>query len=1111
VIVRKNSRKITVWVLACTAVGISLLGSAPVSAQVAGATLSGTVTDTSGAVIPNAKLSIANTATRVTRSVTTDTAGFYSVPNLLPGTYDVSTSAPGFSTQVQTGIALTVGAQQLLNVSLQVGQVTQKVQVTGAAPAVQLANSTLSDEINSTTIRELPLNGRDWTQLANFEPGIVAVRTQIATANGGTSSRGTKGYGNQVSDAGHRPTENNYRVNGISVVDFANGSPGSVTGAALGVDAIQEFSVLTSNYDAEYGRTSGGVFNAITKSGANAFHGDAYWFLRDRALDARNFFDPAIIPPFHRNQFGASGGGPLKKDKTFFFVDYEGLRQDKTISFSDNVPSPAARSGQIHVGSTLCTIGIVSPGCTLMNSAGTVGVDPKVVPFLAFYPLPNAGLVGSGDVGVFRTGGLVHVSENYVTARGDHKISDKDSLAASWSRDNAPLTQPDALDDVLSEQLAYRQMFGLEETHIFSPTLVNTVRGGYNRTMGLQFVPVSAINPLAADLTLSAIPGRPAPVLQVPGLTQMAGSLGAAPQNTITMNSFQFYDDAFLTRGTHSLKFGFAAERMQYNSIFFRRQNGFFSFPSLAGFLENTPSSAQLGDQAISEELGARQTLFGAYLQDDWRLRSNLTLNLGVRYEPTTLPTEAHNRYQVVQDFFGGVPVPVKTLWQTNQTLANVAPRVGFSWDPFRNGKTAVRGGFGIFDVLPIDYLYAGQVGTSFPFTFTASVGNLPPGSFPTGALALIGFNEKAAQVRYIEQHPHRNYAMNWNLNIQREITPSLTAMLGYIASATVHQPWSADDFDIVLPTLTSAGYLWPFPVGSGTRLNPNVGDLRGTVWDDRATYESLQAQVRKNMSHGVQAQVSYTWGKCLDMGSGGPVSDTFTNAINSPPYFMRQARSGQCDFNIAQTLAANYVWQLPTPKLGWATASYMLGGWQIGGIVTASTGTPFTVLIAGNPLGENSSDPWDYPNRLSGPGCASVVNPGNVSGYLKLSCFSPPVAPASFAAMCQPAAPSVAAVIPNTCMNLFGNAGRNQINGPGLIDFDFSLFKNNYIRRISETFNVQFRAEFFNIFNRANFQAPLDNETLFNQNGTPVSGAGRLDATTTDSRQIQFALKVIW
>jgi len=1081
------------------ALTLSLFVSVPVHAQVTGATLSGTVTDPSGAVIPNAKVSIKNTATGVTRDVATDKAGSYSASNLLPGSYEVSTSSPGFSTQVQTGITLTVGALHLLNISLQVGQVAQQVKVTAGASAVQLATSVISAEVNATTVRELPLNGRDWTQLAALQAGVVIARTQPGAGGGNaTGPRGNRGFGNEVSDAGHRPSDNNYLINGISVSDFANEGPGNVLGAALGVDAIQEFSVLTTNYSAEYGRAAGAVINAITKSGTNTFHGDAYWFLRDKRLDARNFF-ATTLPPFHRNQFGASGGGPIKKDKAFVFVDYEAIRQDQSTSFRDLVPSAAARAGN------LCSI--PTGGCT----PTTVTVDPKVAPYLGFYPLPNGGLVGNGNTGIFNTVGLARLAENYVTVRSDYTFSDKDSLAASWFLDRGPLTAPDALGNAINQLTSDRQMASVEETHIFSPTLVNIVRFGYSRAVGLNNVSVSAINPLAKDHSLAAVPGGYAPILTVPGLTLMQGSVGAPTFTANYYNSFQFYDDAILNRGDHSLKFGFALERMQYNLLTITQSNGNFAFPSLAGFLQNQPTSVTFPNPALSQVAGLRQTLFGAYVQDDWRWRPNLTLNLGIRYEPTTLPTEAHNRYEVVKNFYGGGPVPVKTLWAHNQTLADFSPRVGFAWDPFHNGKTAMRGGFGVYDMLPILWSFGLQTAASLPFSFNQAVSSLPPGSFPTGAIALVGFNPKFATARYVEQDPHRAYAMNWNYNIQHQITPSLTAMIGYVGSHSVHQPFSVDNQDLVLPTLTSAGYLWPLPVGSGTLLNPNVGTLRAISWGDSGIYNGLEVQVEKRMSHGFQAQGTYTWGKCLDQGSGASVADPYSNSLASLLFFDQQARSGACDYNIGNNFVLNYVWDIPKPRFGGAAAQYVLGGWELGGIFTASTGTPFTLLMAGDPTGQGG-DPWPLPDRLIGAGCAgNPVNSSNPNNFVKLNCFSPPVAPPSFAPLCQPAAASVAAVIPNTCMNLFGNAGRNQLTGPGVADFDFGLFKNFPVQRISETFHVQFRAEFFNIFNRANFQSPVDNLYIFNQDGTPVSGGGSIDSTTTDAREIQFALKLIW
>lgn len=1082
------------------------LVSGPVYAQVAGATLNGTVSDASGARVPNANVSIKNTATGVITKVKTNSAGLYTVPNLIPGPYQVTISDQGFQTEFRSGITLTVGAQQALNVSLHVGQTTQTVSVSGAAPAVQLNSSTISGEVNSVTERELPLNGRDWTQLATLQPGVTSVRVEA-----GPSDRGNRGYGTLLTISGHQPYENNYRINGISINDYSNGSPGSSLGVNLGVDAIQEFSVLTGNYPAEYGRASGGVINGITKSGTNKFHGDAYYFVRDKTLDARNYFDPASIPPFHRDQFGVSGGGPIIKNKTFIFGDYESILQRKSDTFSNVVPSAAARAGN------LCS----TPNGTC--TPFTVAVDAKVAPYLAFYPLPNSGLLGNGDTGLFNTTGIERLNENYATLRVDHHFSEKDSFAGSWFYDRAPLTTPDSLVYTLTQNFTLRQMYSLEETHIFSPNLVNTARFGFSRVRATVTLPTTALNPLAKDPSFGIFPGRFAPQIDVSGLVTMVGALGAVSADLLTWNSFQFYDDAFLTRGTHSLKFGFAAEHMQ-NDEFSAAipPNGQFNFGSLQSFLTNLPTSFNLDDPTKTRPIYVRQTLFGAYVQDDWRARSNLTLNFGVRYEPVTLPIEAHNTFAVLTTLTSPAETPVKTFWANNQTLRNFEPRVGFAWDPFRNGKTAVRGGFGIYDDLPLPWMFTHNSTGVLPYELEKDAINLPAGSFPTGAVPLATAPSSQPGVRFIEQDPKRDYAMNWNFNIQREVAPSLTATLAYVGSRTIHSPFSTDDSNMVIPTLTSAGYLWPcdqtvggFPAtpctGVGTRLNNNVGRIRLTMWDNSSSYQGLQAGLAKTMSHGFQVQGSYTWSKCLDNGSGGMLGDPYANSLSTLMFFNRGGRHGLCDYNIGQNLEVNYIWDVPSPKSFGAVAEHVLGGWEVGGILTASTGSPFTPFVGGDPLGQNSADPKDFVSRVSGPGCNNPVNSGSVTNYIKVQCFSPPVVAASFAEVCQPAFTGSGTIIPNTCMNLFGNNGRNTLAGPGLLDFDFSLFKNIPVKRISETFNIQFRGEFFNVLNHPNFQAPIDNSALFNTNGSPVSGAGAIDVTSTPSRQIQFGLKIIW
>ena len=1117
----KASNSVVANLVTIAVLAVSFLIPAMVHAQAAGATLSGMVTDPSSAAVPNSNVSIKNTETGISRDVTTNEAGFYNAPNLSPGTYEVSVSAPGFSKLVQPNITLTVGAQQVLNLSLQVGEVTQTLVVPGDGPNVELTSSALTAEVNSVTVRELPLNGRDWSSLAVLQPGTIGIRTQIGTT--GTVNRGNRGFGNQLSISGHRPTENNYRVNGISVNDYSNGSPGSVQGAQLGVDAIQEFSVLTANYTAEYGRTSGGVINAITRPGTNNFHGSAYWFLRDEGLDAKSFFD-TTKSPFHRNQFGGSAGGPIQKDKTFIFGDYEAIRQVMGLnSVQLVVPSPAARgigpNGQPAVavvnGSPLPASG---PGAA-PNPDPTTHIDRSVLPYLAFYPLPNAGV--NGDTGLFVSSPVQQYSENYATARLDHKFSDKDSVDLVWFFDRSPQITPDAFLESRTQTFSERVLGEVEETHVFSSSVVNNVRFGYSRTNGLVGQPVDALLPIAADTTLGVVPNRPAPILGVSGLATAQGSLGSQTRNNHTQNSYQFYDDAFITKGSHALKLGFSVEGLQYNELSVQRPNGTFNFDSLASFLTNRPTNFILGDPNNSIELGNRIKFFGVYFQDDWHVRSNLTFNLGLRYEPGTLPKEAHNRFTVVQNIYGGQPTAVPSLYQSNPTLKDVEPRVGFAWDPFHNGKTSVRGGFGIFDVLPGPWESNIQESGSFPFAQTVSAGNLAPGAFPTLTGVTLGANRFQAYAP--DQNPKTNYALNWNLSVQREITRTLTATVGYVGSHTLHSPFTTDDSNQVLPTrVAGLGDLFPCgaPIlngrcttGGGTIIDPNVGQLRPTFYGVEARYAALEAQLRKSLSHGLQLQGSYTWSKCYDNSSSGDIGDPYQNSLSSLPFFASLDRLALCDFNITHNFVGNWIWDVPSPpKSASAIVSRLGGGWELGGIITASTGSPFTPILGGDPLGQNSSDPFDFPSRVQG--CNPVAaNYRSTLQYLNLSCFTPPTAPASFTPQCADftgaATPPPSGLV--YCRNLFGNSARNSVIGPGLFDWDFSIYKNNYFPRISESFNLQFRAEFFNVLNHTNFQSPLGNSALFTATGAAIQNAGVLDTVATNPREIQLTLKAIW
>src|SRR5215813_4156121 len=438
---------------------LCLVLSSSVFAQVAGGSISGTVTDASGAVVPNAQVTVLNTATGVMRTLVTNDSGFYNAPNLLPGPYQVKTSASGFATMVER-LELTVGAEAVVNVQLKAGEVTEAVQIGGDVSAIEQASSTLSAAVQGKTIRELPLNGRDWAQLATLEPGVHTIDTQNLNTLG-NAGRVNRGWGTNITVAGARPQQNNYLLDGISINDYSGGGPGNTLGANLGVESIQEFSVVSANPSGEYGKTSGGVFNAVTRSGTNGLHGSAYEFIRNSALDARNFFDGPAVPPFRRNQFGVSVGGPIRKDRTFIFGNYEGWRESLSTTILNTVPSRAARAGQL--------------------TSGTVTLNAKVIPFLSLFPPPNVS--ESGDTGQASAVQKAVTDENFYTIRGDNKFSDADSMHGTFLSDSGVSTSPEPLQTLLQANFSRRKLITFEETHIFGPNLVNTARVGYSRVV----------------------------------------------------------------------------------------------------------------------------------------------------------------------------------------------------------------------------------------------------------------------------------------------------------------------------------------------------------------------------------------------------------------------------------------------------------------------------------------------------------------------------------------------------------------------------------------------------------------------------------------------------
>ena len=1047
-------------------------------AQSAMAELRGTIVDQSEAVVPGSTVSVQNVGTGVVRTTKTNEAGVYSVPDLSPAIYEVTVSAPGFATERMTNVTLTVGAQQVLNFKLSAAQVNSIVEVTSAAPPIELASSALGGVEDAKTTRELPLNGRDWTQLATLQPGVTTVNTQN-TLNGSSSNRGSRGFGTELSINGGRPTQNSYFLDGVSQNDYANASPGNVLGLTLGVDAIQEFSVLTSDYNASYGQTSAGVINAVTRSGTNQFHGDAYEFLRNDILDARNFFD-ITKPPFRRNQFGLAAGAPIKKDKTFIFANYEGLRQALTTTSIAIVPSVAARQGNL--------------------STGKVTVSTAVAPFLALWPLPNDGLLGAGDTGQYLFTAKTPSSENFGALRLDQFFSSSDSMAVTYNADDGQTQVPDALNSIFANSTLRRNTASVHETHIFSPNVLNQFRLGFNRVTAHALYTSPGNNPAADTTALGILPGRDAPVITVSGLTSFTGGVGGLAATNFAYTTYQLYDDLSIQKGTHAMKTGFSFERYYYNLQVASDPNGEYDFSSLSSFLTNGRPATFFADLSYSgtqttgvpsstgyPERGFRQNVIGGYFLDDIRLRENLTLNLGLRYEMSTVPYEQYNRVSSLRDIYSTNLNIGQPLFQ-NPTHLNFEPRVGLAWDPFRDGKTSIRSGFGIFDMLPLLYEYALLESYGAPFSDLASIVNPPAGLFPYGGYqALVSGQPVPVRVPSVQYNPRRNYVMQWNFSVQRSIAPNTTLLIAYSGSRGVHMPEIINDVDIVVPALTPAGYLWPSPAGSGTKLNPTYGAIRQISWGTDAFYDGLQTRIQKRFSRGFQLQGSFTWQKSIDEYSSSSFPTTFQNSTSVLGINPKLNR-GVSDFDIGKVGVIDGLWELPKTDRGLPIIQWAVNGWELGGIFSASDGLPFTPLISGDATGQLSSSTYDVPNVVDGPACTNLTNPRNPNNYINLACYS----------------------FPNP-RTLLGNAGRNSLFGAGLAELDFSLIRNFALPFIAEGSHLQFRAEAFNIANRANFEPPIPNNKLYNATGVPIASAGIITSTATTSRQIQFALKLVW
>ncbi len=1054
-----------------------LVGACDLKAQVASGSILGVASDTSGAVVANANITCTSVETGVVRKATTDSTGAYLLAALPVGNYDLEASSQGFRSEVRKGVAVTVGASIAVNFTLAVGATEQTVEVTAEAPQVNTTDASVGGLVSETAIRSLPLNGRDWLQLATLQPGVTGGIGQSSVTGGG---RAATGNGVFLSIAGGRPTDNVFTVDNLIVNDYSNASPGSGLGVNLGVDGIREFRVITEEYTAQYGRTSGGVVDAVYKSGTNQFHGGLFEFLRNSALDAPNFFDNVggtTKPAFRRNQFGASIGGPIKKDKTFFFANYESLREVEGLSMSSNTFSLNARQGIL--------------------TEGNVTVAPSVIPYLAVFPLPNGAV--NGDTAKFNFGAPLNGVENYGVAKLDHYFTDRTTLSGSFQADDAVIAEPDGFDEknIGSPSRHYNGVVNFQ--HTFRPTLLNNARVGVSRTVAHDSFDSSAINPVVTDTSLGFLPGLPAGIITIPGLTNFSGGMGASGADVFQYTSFQGGDDVTWTKGRNTFMFGGTVDRMRDNKTSVNTPLGEYDFNTITGFL-----TADLGDDGTLFTLdlpgtnnirGLRDTYVGAYFQDEIAVRRNLKVNVGVRYEYLSAVTEQFGRVSVLPTLDAATP-RLGGSYFNNPTKKNFDPRLGVAWDPTGSGKTSVRAGYGIYDVLPLPYLVVNDTNAA-PF-FEEGVVSCAPGptpcTFPAAPIGLLG--PHSLRAAYLPATPPRAYDQQWNLTVQRQLAANTTLMVGYLGAHSVHLPRRIDDIDeapaseiTVAPDGNLAFPCAPVVAGActvnPTILNNNWHKISSVFWDDTATYNALVTAFSQRFSHGLYFQAAYTYAHGMDEGSQS-FSESQGNAAPSPYTLLASLNKGDSDFDIRHNFVFNFTYAIPSPHSANGLVKGMFAGWELGGIFTAQTGAPFSVLIRGDQANTGTvQQDLERPNFAPGPGCSTnAINPGNPSNYINLQCFS----------------------FPNP--GELGNLGRNTLRGPGLVDFDPSLAKTWGFDQ--ERMKLQFRAEFFNILNRSNFFEP--SAEIFDGSGNlEPAGAQLVPPTATTSRQIQFGLKLNW
>ena len=1110
-------------------------------AQEETAALNGRITDQDGLAVAGVKVQALNAATNVSYLADTNETGLYNLPALPAGTYSVTATKDRFRQAVRPGVELHVSDVISLNFSLQVGLVTQTLTVEGGAPVVETTSSAMGGLVNRKQIQDLPLNGRNYIDLSLLQAGVTNSQ----------NSTGTNGFGGMTgtvySSNGAPVISNNFLLDGTQIANQSNWGTSSFAGTTLGLDGIQEFKVLTSTYDASYGMSMGSEMVMISKGGSNQYRGDVFEYLRNSAFNARNFFDGPKIPQLEKNNFGASFGGPIRKDKTFFYAVYEGLQENLGFTANDLVPAAGCHgaAGTVITEAACPTLGLAPGGSvTIANT--------NIAAMLSLYPNPNNG------ANSYLFGPSTKVGVNHGQIRFDQSFSSSNSFFARYTIDSANVNSANNQGIPIPSGTAFPQFRGggydldqfitLSETHTISPRLSNTARLAFSRTHFGSFPINVGSLPKGIEPFLT---GHPFGLFSITNLASVGtGRLVGPPDSLHLQNIYSFGDDLYYQRGKHSLRFGTLLNRFNEALTAPIFSSGNASYASFANFLNGIPLS--YGGPLTGSDTN-RYFLFntlGFYAQDDSRITSRLTVNMGLRYEFMTTPQEAEGRQYAIRNLttdFTVLPGGELAAWipgpvMQNGTYWNISPRFGFAWDVFGDGRTVLRGGGGIYyDVGNLGGAFVNEAFGSYPaisYTFTNPTNAVVtfPITFPT-VDSILSSNQanSAVTIYYGAGQP---YNIQYNLVVQRQLARNIAISVAYVGSRGVHL-WQQLEGNPTIPTAVVSGLpYWsdsvPFcQIGAipTCRINPNFGAVNTNNTVGISHYDSLQVVVSKRLSSGLEAHAAYTYGHSLDTPIGQLISADCAGApgmdtgVSSNPTAYDY---GPSCFDVRHNLRMSLLYHFPN-LVSNGLLSKLVNGWWTGNIVALETGFSFTPILAINR--SNSGYLSAVPDRvdINAQAIAQGTVLTNAEGgtYTAAANFVPYnphtvitgnpnqwFNPNMFHMQPMGPCPNDATL---TCGTL-GDAARGILRGPNLGDWDFSLVKDTAMQLWSKEASVEFRVEFFNILNHTNFGMPAS-ATVFNgatsvlgaYQQAPLAGVGQIITTATTSRQIQFALKLIF